>query len=747
MSRLYLSLTLFMGFCLNAYSQTEIGKYLQYAEEQYQKGDFIYALEYYEKALKIDSNSVAINWGYAETLRAYKDYRNAEKYYQIVYDKEGTLIYPPSLLQLGLMQKQNGKYEEAIESFKLAKKKYARDKKGYLYTKSRREVESCLWAKSALENNDISLNPYLGTVNTTDAEFGHIIKDSLFIFSSLKADSISIKEEVYDKNYRTHLYKSDLKVNQESAPVLIKELKVEKFSNGNGTFSLDGDRFYYSLCGEDNHNYKCKIMVARYRDGEWFSPDSLGTIINEPGANTTMPCIVNWDNAEILVFASDRSGTAGGLDLWYSEIRNGNQFGRVRNIKNLNSTDNETTPFWDETNKTLYFSSSWFDGFGGLDVFSSKYDGKQLDPINLGKPYNSPANDLYYFKNGTQEFLSSNRIGVQFSKNPTCCSDIFELKKPIIVAPPAKKETLEELMKRLPVTLYFHNDVPNPKSIDTTTKINYIESYFEYKAMLAKYQKEYSNGLSGENSDEAKEDIESFFIEYVDQGVKDLKIFQELLLDELQKGRKINLTIKGFASPLAKTDYNVHLTKRRIGSLINYLSALDNGVFASYIQNTSENGGQLSFSEIPFGEYTANKLVSDNLNDQKNSVYSRAAGLERKIEIQSLNFFTDSIIDLPLKLSSNIQNLGRISAKKIVNIRYQVTNNNSHPISFLPPRIPCDCSEVKIGKNTLLPGEITTITFTFDPFGYNGEIVKSVYIKTKNAEEEIRLILSATIEN
>jgi hypothetical protein len=265
--------------------------------------------------------------------------------------------------------------------------------------------------------------------------------------------------------------------------------------------------------------------------------------------------------------------------------------------------------------------------------------------------------------------------------------------------------------------------------------------------MLAKYQKEYSNGLSGENSDESKEDIESFFIEYVDQGVKDLKIFQELLLDELQKGRKINLTIKGFASPLAKTDYNVHLTKRRIGSLINYLSALDNGVFASYIQNTSENGGQLSFSEIPFGEYTANKLVSDNLNDQKNSVYSRAAGLERKIEIQSLNFFTDSIIDLPLKLSSNIQNLGRISAKKIVNIRYQVTNNNSHPISFLPPRIPCDCSEVKIGKNTLLPGEITTITFTFDPFGYNGEIVKSVYIKTKNAEEEIRLILSATIEN
>jgi hypothetical protein len=44
------------------------------------------------------------------------------------------------------MQKQNGKYEAAIETFKKAKKKYAKDKKGYLYLKSKRELESCLWA-------------------------------------------------------------------------------------------------------------------------------------------------------------------------------------------------------------------------------------------------------------------------------------------------------------------------------------------------------------------------------------------------------------------------------------------------------------------------------------------------------------------------------------------------------------------------------------------------------------------------
>ena len=74
-------------------------------------------------------------------------------------------------------------------------------------------------------------------------------------------------------------------------------------------------------------------------------------------------------------------------------------------------------------------------------------------------------------------------------------------------------------MKRLPVTLYFHNDIPNPRSWDTTTAVNYIDSYNDYTAMIDRYQKEYSAGLSGNRAEEAKEDIESFFVEYVDNGL------------------------------------------------------------------------------------------------------------------------------------------------------------------------------------------------------------------------------------
>jgi len=152
MSRLYLIL-LSISVHASLFSQNELGKFLDFADEQYAKGDYYYALQYYDKALQLDSNSVAIYWKYAETLKAYKDYLNAEIYYKKVYKKEESLIYPSSLLNIGLMEKYNGKYDAALETFKRCKKKYLKDKKSYLYLKSCKEIESCLWAKSALKLN------------------------------------------------------------------------------------------------------------------------------------------------------------------------------------------------------------------------------------------------------------------------------------------------------------------------------------------------------------------------------------------------------------------------------------------------------------------------------------------------------------------------------------------------------------------------------------------------------------------
>ena len=194
--------------------------------------------------MELDSATVDIVWNYAETLRAYKDYRKAEFYYAKVYAKEETRIYPSSLLYLGLMQKQNGKYDEALETFKKAKKKYYKDKKSYLYKKSKQELESTVGAKSASRDTaTVSIERLPETCHTPNSEFGHGIWNSTLYFSSLRADSISAAEEVYSSNYRTNLYKSEVENYEFEASTKIEALATEALNSGNGTFSLDGKRF------------------------------------------------------------------------------------------------------------------------------------------------------------------------------------------------------------------------------------------------------------------------------------------------------------------------------------------------------------------------------------------------------------------------------------------------------------------------------------------------------------------------
>jgi hypothetical protein len=62
--------------------------------------------------------------------------------------------------------------------------------------------------------------------------------------------------------------------------------------------------------------------------------------------------------------------------------------------------------------------------------------------------------------------------------------------------------------------------------------------------------------------------------------------------------------------------------------LINLINTFDNGQLKFFLDN-----GNLQIIELPFGENQSQKNVSDNPKDRRNSVYSKDAMLERKIEI------------------------------------------------------------------------------------------------------------------
>lgn len=194
--------------------------------------------------------------------------------------------------------------------------------------------------------------------------------------------------------------------------------------------------------------------------------------------------------------------------------------------------------------------------------------------------------------------------------------------------PPVTRLTLEGY---LPFPLYFDNDEPDRRSTDVVTSKNYIQTNNAYVERKDVFKNKSSKGLSGEQKIQAEYDMENFFGTKVSPAASTLVRFTDHLLRYLEQGNVAEIIIKGYASPLAQDEYNLSLTKRRISSIENHFISYNGGVFKKFIDQ-----GFLKVSEAPYGEKLSNNGVSDNPRDDKNSIYSIPASLERRVEIIEL---------------------------------------------------------------------------------------------------------------
>jgi len=192
-------------------------------------------------------------------------------------------------------------------------------------------------------------------------------------------------------------------------------------------------------------------------------------------------------------------------------------------------------------------------------------------------------------------------------------------------------EQLKELKQLMPAALYFHNDEPDAKTLSDTTKLDYKETYEAYSVLREEYLKEFPKGMKNALKDTAEQQIQSFFETKVDKGYYDLIAFTSQMYDMLQSGAKLEVTLKGYCSPLNFNAYNINLGYRRVASLRNYFFHYRDGALLQYIAN-----GNLTLKTVSFGEETANKQISDSRQDTQQSVYSPNAALERRVEIVSV---------------------------------------------------------------------------------------------------------------
>ena len=462
-------------------------------------------------------------------------------------------------------------------------------------------LSSVIFAQENIEIKHLST-----AINSIGAELNFFQDEKTHAFFT------AIRED--NNNYISSIYHSNFQLDQWSKGSYFSPFNSDYLQSGNLFITRD-KMAYFTFCKEEN----CAIYSSKFQKKRWTTPKKLDERINKMGSTSTQPNIAIIDSKEYLYFVSDREGGYGGLDIWISTINEDGNFGNPINLGNkINNKANEITPFFNHNYGELYFSSDRKDGMGGFDIYKVKGNLTLWEtPTLLAEPFNTPFDEMYlnFFTENKGNF-SSNRLPSLYLDKENCCNDIFsfEIKRQETKLPPE----ISKINNYLPLSLYFHNDEPDCCTMEITTKIGYKESYISYFLLKKEYVKNSSSVSS----------IEDFFTNKLQENFNKLDEVLRKIKKALASGQKIELQIKGYASPLFASDYNINLSKRRIVSLLNYMHEFQNGSITQYFKNE-----QLVIIELPFGESVSNNNVSDNPRNKKLSVYSVEAAMARKIEI------------------------------------------------------------------------------------------------------------------
>lgn len=228
-------------------------------------------------------------------------------------------------------------------------------------------------------------------VSFTEENAGEVFNDEKPEFNPvISADGKSFAYMVTLKFYNAIMF-SRMVNGKWSMPVNITpDLQAEE-----GVFisclSQDGRTLYLSM----DDNFNSDIFSSNSNGNSWSALSKLNRNINTKYWESSG--FISEDGNQ-MVFASDRPGGFGGLDLYISRKVNGDWGPAVNLGPSINTPFNEDRPSLVNKGKTLFFASQGHKNLGGYDLFRSDLMENNIwnNPVNLGYPINTPDDNLFF---------------------------------------------------------------------------------------------------------------------------------------------------------------------------------------------------------------------------------------------------------------------------------------------------------------------------------------------------------------
>ncbi len=275
----------------------------------------------------------------------------------------------------------------------------------------------------SLKASNVDVSFELDTVPSLNSEWSEfapvIYKDRLLFTSDRQADLLQRNMESWSRNSYLSLFWVDIGAIFDSVAFrnvrdLSNKINVRDHT-GPLTFSPDNEEAIFTRVGDKAVKANGKklrkpaLFKASYKDGNWEGIQRLS--FSDKEHSHAHPTITG--DGKRLIFASDREGGSGKIDLFMSK-KNGSEWDEPEPLPEaINSSAREVFPYYRDS--ALFFASDREGGKGELDIYCSfqKKNGGWEEPIHFDAPLNSSGDDfgMVLKKNGEAGYISSNREG------------------------------------------------------------------------------------------------------------------------------------------------------------------------------------------------------------------------------------------------------------------------------------------------------------------------------------------------
>lgn len=392
----FFSLSFTMTSTLHAQNENAARKLMDKAAVAFEAQNFEQCIQLLQSSIQKDTNLIDAYITLFQVYSKIKQPRKAVDVFENVLQKDAANC-GPYILKYATALASIGSYEKALNTINT----FAQKTPAYQQQSINDLIAICQFAKQQPIDNIVSVTNLGDSVNTSNAEYFPTVtvQDNLLLFMRRNKD----KREDF-------LFSNIIENGYSDAKPLTDTLN---FADKKGAPSLSSDlnTLYYAAEYMEMGYGRYDIYKVTKTDSGWSAPLNLGRNINTDfweSAPSISP------DGQALYFSSNQPGGFGGIDI-YVAYKNKNGFwNKAINLgPNINTKGDDQTPFIHADNRTLYFASNGWPGYGGTDLFVAykKVDGKWSSPTNLGYPINTFDNEgsIAIARNGSEGYIASDR--------------------------------------------------------------------------------------------------------------------------------------------------------------------------------------------------------------------------------------------------------------------------------------------------------------------------------------------------